>query len=124
MAIRLGLCLMVVVIISDFFLYPRQYSYPSSVSEYSKQENNDKRYFLRQQIENSKTYEQMKLRVSSSQYISQENLYDKVDPKNNRISRKIPLEKEANKFWKIKEYLQQHLQTVLMVLALKIRQSK
>ena len=81
MAIRLGLGLMVVVIISDFFLYPRQYSYPSSVSEYSTQENNDKRYFLRQQIENSKTYEQMKLRVRSSQYISQENLYDKVDPK-------------------------------------------
>lgn len=124
MAIRLGLGLMVVVIISDFFLYPRQYSYPSSVSEYSTQENNDKRYFLRQQIENSKTYEQMKLRVRSSQYISQENLYDKVDPKNNRISRKIPLEKEANKFWKIKEYLQQHLQTVLMVLALKTRQAK
>lgn len=124
MAIRLGLGLMVVVIISDFFLYPRQYSYPSSVSEYSTQVNNDKRYFLRQQIENSKTYEQMKLRVRSSQYISQENLYDKVDPKNNRISRKIPLEKEANKFWKIKEYLQQHLQTVLMVLALKTRQAK
>lgn len=81
MAIRLGLGLMVVVIISDFFLYPRQYSYPRSVSEYSTQENNDKRYFLRQQIENSKTYEQMKLRVRSSQYISQENLYDKVDPK-------------------------------------------
>lgn len=81
MAIRLGLGLMVVVIISDFFLYPRQYSYPSSVSEYSTQENNDKRYFLRQQIENSKTYEQMKLRVRSSQYISQENLYDKVDLK-------------------------------------------
>ena len=35
----------------------------------------------------------------------------KLIPKNNRISRKIPLEKEANKFWKIKEYLQQHLQT-------------
>ena len=30
----------------------------------------------------------------------------KLIPKNNRISRKIPLEKEANKFWKIKEYLQ------------------
>lgn len=81
MAIRLGLGLMVLVIISDFFLYPRQYSYPSSVSEYSTHENNDKRYYLRQQLENSKTYDQMKLRVRSSQYISQENLYDKVDPK-------------------------------------------
>lgn len=80
-AIRLGLGLMVVVIISDFFLYPRQYSYPSSVSEYSTQENNEKRYYLRQQLEHSKTYDQMRLRVSSSQYISQEKLYDKVDLK-------------------------------------------
>lgn len=81
MAIRLGLGLMVIVIASDFFLFPKQYSYPSSVSEYSTDENNEKRYYLRQQIEHSKTYDQMRLRVSSSQYISHENLYDRADPK-------------------------------------------
>lgn len=66
----------------------------------------------------------MKLRVRSSQYISQENLYDKVDPKKQQNFQEETSRKRGEQIWKIKEYLQQHLQTVLMVLALKTRQVK
>lgn len=101
--IRLGLVLMIAVIVSNFFLFPRQYSYPSSITEYSSHDKNERRYYLRQQLEQSKTYDQMRLRISSSQYISQEKMYDRADPQKQRSYQEDLSRKRGEKILESKE---------------------
>lgn len=102
-AIRLGLVLMIAVIVSNFFLFPRQYSYPSSITEYSSHDKNERRYYLRQQLEQSKTYDQMRLRISSSQYISQKKMYDRADPQKQRSYQEDLSRKRGEKILESKE---------------------